>query len=101
MISSRPVAARATRTALIAASVPELTKRTRSIDGISARTRSPSSTSSGLGAPKLVPRRAAARERLHQPARRVAVDERPPRHHVVDERVAVDVLEPRAATRGG
>ena len=34
---------------------PELTKRTRSSDGISARTRSPSSTSSGLGAPKLVP----------------------------------------------
>jgi hypothetical protein len=59
-IRSRPVAARATRTALIAASVPELTKRTRSIDGISARTRSPSATSSGLGAPKLVPPRAAA-----------------------------------------
>ena len=38
MILSRPVNARATRTALIAASVPELTKRTRSIDGISVRT---------------------------------------------------------------
>ena len=60
MMRSRPVAARATRTALIAASVPELTNRTRSSDGISARTFSPSATSSGLGAPKLVPLFAAA-----------------------------------------
>jgi len=51
MIRSRPVAARATRTALIAASVPELTNRTSSIEGISARTRSPSRTSSSVGAP--------------------------------------------------
>ena len=48
--------ARATRTALIVASVPELTNRTRSIDGIRSRTRSPSAVSSWLGAPKLVPR---------------------------------------------
>ena len=72
--------------------MPELTKRTRSIDGISLRTRSPSSTSSGLGAPKLVPSRAAAAERLDEAARRVPVDQRAPRHHVVDEAVAVDVL---------
>jgi hypothetical protein len=65
---SRPVAARATRTALIAASVPELTNRTRSSDGISARTRSARSTSSGLGAPKLVPRRAAAASAFTSPA---------------------------------
>ena len=57
---SRRVAARATRTALIVASVPELTKRIRSSDGISLRTRSPSCTSRGLGAPKLVPSRATA-----------------------------------------
>ena len=37
----------------------ELTNLTRSIDGMSALTASPSSCSSGLGAPKLVPRRAA------------------------------------------
>ena len=37
-----------------------LVKRTRSSEGISTRTRSPSSTSSGLGAPKLVPFFAAA-----------------------------------------
>jgi hypothetical protein len=65
---SRLVAARATRTALIAASVPELTKRMRSIEGISWRTRSPSSCSSGLGAPKLVPFRAAAATALTWPA---------------------------------
>ena len=52
--------ARATRAALIAASVPELTKRTISIDGISARTRSASVCSSAVGAPKLVPRLTAA-----------------------------------------
>ena len=68
MTLSRPVNARATRTALMAASVPELTKRTRSIDGISWRTRSPSSTSSGLGAPKLVPSLAAAATAFTWPA---------------------------------
>jgi hypothetical protein len=45
-------------------------------------------------------RRAVARavldgisERVHQAARRMAVDQRAPRHHVVDELVAVDVHE--------
>jgi hypothetical protein len=47
----RPVAARASRTALIVASVPELTKRTISIDGKVATTRSASRTSSSVGAP--------------------------------------------------
>src|SRR6188508_924714 len=94
MILSRRVYARATRIALIAASVPELTKRTRSSDGIRRCTCSPSSCSSGDGAPKLVPRRAG--DRLHQSSRRVAVNQRPPRHHVVDEAVAVDVLNDRA-----
>jgi hypothetical protein len=60
MIFSRRVYALATRTALIVASVPELTNRIRSIDGINDRTSSPSSTSSSVGAPKLVPPRAAA-----------------------------------------
>ena len=57
---------------------------------------SPSSTSSGLG-------RAVARavssgrgKRLDETPRRVAVDERSPRHHVVDVAVAVDVFERRA-----
>jgi hypothetical protein len=68
MILSRPVKARATRTALMAASVPELTKRTRSSDGINSRTRSPSWTSSSLGAPKLVPSFAVAPIAFTSPA---------------------------------
>ena len=60
MIQSRPVAALARRTAFIAASVPELTNRTRSIDGISERTFSPSCTSTAVGAPQFAPERAAS-----------------------------------------
>ena len=59
--------ARATRAALIAASVPELTKRTRSIDGISIATRRASRVSSSVGAPKLVPRAAAAPSAFTRP----------------------------------
>jgi hypothetical protein len=66
-ILSRLVAARATRTALIAASVPELTKRTRSIDGISIVTRRARRVSSSVGAPKLVPRDAASASAFSSP----------------------------------
>ena len=65
---SRRVAARATRTALIVASVPELTKRTRSIAGISDLTRSPRRTSSSEQAPKLVPLRTARVSAATSPA---------------------------------
>ena len=51
MTTSRPVAARARRTALIAASVPELTIRTISTDAKRATTSSASSTSPSVGAP--------------------------------------------------
>ena len=47
--------------------------------------------------------RAASRrggDRLDQPARRVAVNQRSPRHHVVDEAVAVDVFDRGAGARG-
>ena len=101
MILSRPVNARATRTALIAASVPELTKRTRSIDGISARTRSPSSILERARRAEARAAPAAPAIALHEACRRVAVDQRAPRHHVVDEAVAVDVLDRRRRTRGG
>jgi hypothetical protein len=90
---SRRVNARATRSALIAASVPELTKRTRSIEGTSVRT----------ALAELVLERARRTEarsepcgfgdRLDQPARCVPVDQRSPRHHVVDEAVPIDVFE--------
>src|SRR6476469_1493425 len=83
MMRSRLVAARATRMALIAASVPELTKRTRSIDGISIATRRASCVSSSVGAPKLV--------------RRAAMDQGAPRHDVVDIGVAVHIFDAGAA----
>ena len=47
-------------TAVSAASVPELTKRTISIDGKASQTSSANSTSRRVGAPKLVPSRAAS-----------------------------------------
>ena len=59
-ILSRPVNARARRSALITASVPELTNRISSTLGTRPRTSRASSSSRGLGAPKLVPRDAAS-----------------------------------------
>ena len=91
--------ARATRIALIAASVPELTNRTRSIDGISVAHALAELVLERRWARRSWCRAAPRRDRLDQAARRVAVNQRPPRHHVVDEAVAVDVLEDRARTR--
>ena len=50
-MTSLPVAPRATRIALIAASVPEDTSRTISIEGSARRIRSAISTSWAVGAP--------------------------------------------------
>ena len=63
MIFSRPVCPRASRTALIAASVPELTTRTCSIEGTRSQIRRAKSTSSSVFAPKLVPPRAVSATR--------------------------------------
>ena len=57
---SRRVNARARRIALIAASVPEETSRTISTDGTASTISAASSTSRSVGAPKLVPSRAAS-----------------------------------------
>ena len=54
------MAARARRTALIDASVPELVIRTISTEANRETTWSASSTSASIGAPKLVPRAAAS-----------------------------------------
>ena len=56
----RPVAARARRIALIDASVPDEVMRSISTPGTRRLTSSARSTSPGVGAPKLVPRCAAA-----------------------------------------
>ncbi len=57
---SRPVAARASRIALIDASVPEEVMRSISTDGTRRATSSASSTSAAVGAPNVVPFSAAA-----------------------------------------
>ncbi len=57
---SRPVAARATRIALIDASVPEEVIRSMSTAGMRAHTISASSTSPAVAAPKVVPSAAAS-----------------------------------------
>ena len=57
---SRRVKPRASRTALIAASVPEETRRTISTDGTASTISSASSTSASVGAPNVVPRAAAS-----------------------------------------
>jgi len=57
---SRDVNARASRTVLIAASVPEETSRTFSTDGTASTISAASSTSASVGAPKLVPRSVAS-----------------------------------------
>ncbi len=60
MTRSRRVAARASRRALIDASVPELTSRTISTDGTASTISDASSTSASVGAPNVVPRSVAA-----------------------------------------
>ena len=57
---SRPVTARASRIALIDASVPDEVIRTISADGTRSTTSAARSTSASVGAPKLVPAAAAA-----------------------------------------
>ena len=59
-MSGRPVNARAARMANIVASVPELVKRRRSIEGTRRRISSASSTSVSVGAANAEPRRTCA-----------------------------------------
>jgi len=58
-IFGRPVAPRASRTAVMAASVPDETRRTFSTDGTRAQIASASSTSRAVGTPYDVPSAAA------------------------------------------
>jgi hypothetical protein len=60
MTLARPVKPRATRSALMVASVPDDTHRIICSDGTAAFTVSAKSTSSSVGAPKLVPCAAAS-----------------------------------------
>ncbi len=92
----RPVAARARRTALIVASVPELTNRTMSTDGKVATTRSASRSSSSVGAPNVVPRPRRLDHGLEHLRMGMPQDQRTPGEHQVHVAVAVHVHQPRA-----
>ena len=92
--------ARARRSALIAASVPDETNRTCSIDGTASTTARASSTSISVGAPNVVPRPDASLNGPDDRGMGVARDQRPPRHHPVDIAVAVGVPHPAALATG-
>ncbi len=82
MTLERPVKPRAKRTALIVASVPELTSRTRSTGCTRATISAASSVSPGVGAPKRQPISGGSLHRLDD--RRVRMppqDHRPPQEH--------------------
>jgi hypothetical protein len=85
---SRPVKPRARRIALMVASVPELTKRTNSIDGMSSITR----RASGLELGGRAEGEAVGRDALHRRddlAGARGRDHRTPGADVVDEAAAV------------
>ena len=87
---------RATRSALMVASVPELTRRTISMEGTHSRISSASSTSRSVGAPKLVPISSTSRKRVDHRRKTVAQDQRPPGTDVVDVFVAIDIEDVRS-----
>ena len=55
MTAFLPVTARAVASAMVLPSVPELVKRTRSIDGKRAQTSAANRSSQGLAEPKTIP----------------------------------------------
>ncbi len=87
---SRPVAARARRMAVIAASVPEEVIRSISTPGIRRETSSPARPRPRSGRRSWFRGRRRVDRRQHLRVG-VAVDQRAPRADVVDEAVAVDV----------
>ena len=92
---SRPVAARATRRALMTASVPDEVNRSRSIDGIARRIASPSSISSGFVAPRANPFARGGRDRLDHGRMGVPEDRRPPGADVVEVAPPVGIPDVR------
>ncbi len=80
----------------MAASVPDDTMRTISIDGINCVISSASCVSSSVGAPKVAPARHRFGDSLHDARMRVAKDKRAPGATVIEIAVAIDVEEVRA-----
>ena len=104
--SGRPVAPRASRTAVIAASVPDDTSRTFSTDGTRVGDRPRRARPRARSARRTTCRRGrGALHRLDDRGVGVAEDRRAPRLHVVDVAAAVGVDEVRrprrAATKNG
>ena len=99
MILARPVKPRASRIALMVASVPELTIRSRSTGATRSMISAASSVSDGVGAPKRQPVGGDPLHRLDDGRVGVAEDHRPPRADQVDVAVAVGVGQPVARWR--
>jgi hypothetical protein len=85
----RPVAPRARRMALMAASVPELTRRTMSMDGTSAGWLRPVRLRARSGAPNEKPSSTALLHRLDHDRVAMAQDHRAPGADVVDVALAL------------
>ena len=85
--------ARASRIADIAASVPDETSRTSSIDGKASMISSASSTSRSVGAPNVVPAAAASRTTSIVSGSAWPKMQRPPRLHPVEQAAPVGGLE--------
>ena len=90
---------RASRMALIVASVPLETRRTCSTGSTRATISSASSTSFSEGVPKEKPRADGLADGLEHARVRVAEDHRPPAADQVDVLAAVDVGEARDRAR--
>jgi hypothetical protein len=91
---------RASRIALIVASVPELTRRTISSDGSSSHSSSAISTSLSVGAPKDSPLQRRLLDRGDHLGMRVPKDQRPPRADVIDVALAIGIDDARTGTGG-
>ena len=78
------------------ASVPLLTIRTFSIDGIQRQINSAISTSSGFGIPKLKPRVGSVAHRIDNDFRRMTENRRSPAADVIDVFISIDIPNFRA-----
>ena len=100
MIFDRPVTPRATRTADMAASVPDETNLTFSIDGTAAATVSAISISRIVGRAEARAQSRAVDHGRSNLGMRVAENHRAPRADIIDVCVAIDVVKIRPGSSG-
>ena len=96
MVRSRPVNPRASRSALMVASVPEFTRRTISIDGTILRDQLGQFDFALGGRAEAGPDFQHLAQRVDHRLRAVPQQQRSPRAHVIDVGIAVDVEDARA-----